>query len=179
MKSSLVNMVLSLTGMTVLVGAALGFVYELTAEPISKAQTEAKNAAISEILPAFDELKTTAHGDLVIYTATNNGEKSGLAVETFSDAGFSGHISIMAGFDNDGRLTGYRVLSHAETPGLGAKVGEWFQNDQVIGSTKDISVKQDNGEVDAITGATITSRAFTEAINRAREAFNQYNDECR
>ena len=81
----------------------------------------------------------------------------------------------MAGFDADGRLTGYRVLSHAETPGLGAKMDTWFQTDKVIGTDTDIAVRADGGDIDAITGATITSRAFTDAINRARHAFNDYN----
>ncbi len=85
----------------------------------------------------------------------------------------------MAGFGADGSLTGYRVLSHAETPGLGSKMDSWFMNDQVIGSSDYISVRADGGNVDAITGATITSRAFTDAINRARKAYNSYKNESR
>lgn len=176
MKSTLTNMIISLTGITLAVGAALGIVHQLTEEPIAKAQTDAKNVAVSEILPSFDNLETSVCNDLTVYHATNGGEDVGLAVETFSDAGFGGRITLMAGFDSEGKVTGYRVLAHAETPGLGAKMGDWFQNDQVIGSLDPLSVKQDGGNVDAITGATITSRAFSEAINKARDAYNVYYD---
>lgn len=179
MKSSLTNMLASLTGLTLLVGAALGFVHELTAEPISKARIAAKNEAIAEILPPFDDLQTINSDDLVLYVATNRSVSSGMAIETYSDAGFGGRIVIMAGFDTDGKLVGYKVLSHAETPGLGAKIDKWFQNDQVIGSVGALAVRQDGGDIDAITGATITSRAFTDAINKARTAFNNYYNGCR
>ena len=85
-----------------------------------------------------------------------------------------GRITILAGFDNAGTLTGYRVLQHQETPGLGAQMDTWFMPDaghgMVVGSNAPLAVKADGGEIDAITGATITSRAFMEAINKARTA---------
>lgn len=179
MKSSLKNMIISLTGITLVVGAALGLVHLLTETPIAKAQADAKIAAVSEILPPFDNLESKVCKDLTIYHAMKENNEAGLAIETFSDAGFGGRITIIAGFDTNGCLTGYRVLSHTETPGLGAKMGDWFQNRQVIGTLGPLSIKQDGGEVDAITGATITSRAFIDAINRAREAFNDYNNGCK
>ena len=65
---------------------------------------------------------------LVIFPAYKNGEKVGVAVKTYTKKGFSGFISIMAGIDNSGNFTGYEVLEHAETPGLGSKMGVWFKN---------------------------------------------------
>ena len=174
MKSTLTNMIISLTGITLIVGAALGLVYKLTEDPIVKAQAEARIAAVSEILPSFDDLETTTVNELTVYHATKGDSDAGLAVETFSDNGFGGRITLMAGFDVNSGITGFKVLSHAETPGLGAKMDDWFRNDQVIGASTPLSVKQDGGNVDAITGATITSRAFTDALNKAREAFNDY-----
>jgi electron transport complex protein RnfG len=82
----------------------------------------------------------------------------------------------MVGIDKDGNITGYQILQTAETPGLGTKADLWFQKDGkgcVIGmNAKDnpLFVKKDGGEVDAITAATITSRAFCDAINRAYKA---------
>ena len=165
MKSTLLNMILSLTTLTLLVGAALGVVNYFTTEPIAKANEAARHEAIAAILPPFDHLEAQTSGELTVYPAFDGPDLAGLAVETYSDAGFGGRIVLMA----------YRVLSHAETPGLGAKMDTWFQTDKVIGTDTDIAVRADGGDIDAITGATITSRAFTDAINRARHAFNDYN----
>lgn len=179
MKSSLKNMLLSLTGITVIAGAILAAVNISTEKPIAEGAERARNEAIAAILPQFDHLEQTiatdADGDsLTVYVATLEGTGSGVAVETFSNNGFGGHISIIAGFDNDGHLCGYRVLQHAETPGLGANMDKWFMADgtshNIIGTDAPLAVKADGGDVDAITGATITSRAFLQAINRARSA---------
>ncbi len=88
----------------------------------------------------------------------------------------------MVGFAPDGSVKGYTVLAHSETPGLGAKMGAWFSDPSrpsrsIIGRTPDsgspLAVSKDGGEVDAITGATITSRAFLQAINKAAEAYRK------
>lgn len=179
MKSSLINMLLSLTGLCVIAGAALAAVHNLTKEPIARAKEESRRQALSQILPSFDNdpsVEAFEADGLMLYPAKQGNAISGIAAETYSDAGFGGRIVIMAGFDNDGVLTGYTVLSHAETPGLGAKMDEWFRADgtghNVIGTSSPLAVRADGGDIDAITGATITSRAFTEAVNRARSAVN-------
>ena len=84
------------------------------------------------------------------------------------------------GFDIDGNITGYEVMSHAETPGLGAKMGEWFRSPEgkrnVIGlnpATSNMTVAKDGGDIDAITAATITSRAFLDALTRAHKAYSK------
>ena len=173
-------MLISLTGITLVAGALLGAVHAVTEEPIAQAAAKARIEAMESILPAFDNniVSTVENIDgLDVYTAENGGEMVGKAVETYSDAGFGGRISLLVGFAADGTLTGYSVLSHAETPGLGAKMGEWFSAEgtshNVIGTGAPIAVKADGGEIDAITGATITSRAFAEAVNRAREVFEK------
>lgn len=180
MKSTLRNMLLSLTGVCVITGAALAVVNIVTAEPIAAAAEASRRTAMADILPPFDNdissTATTGPDGTTLYTALHGQEVAGCAVETFSDAGFGGRIVLLAGFDAHGALTGYRVLSHAETPGLGARMQEWFEAEgtghDVRGSSGDIAVRADGGDIDAITGATITSRAFTEAINRARRAAN-------
>ena len=92
--------------------------------------------------------------------------------------GFGGDLRVLVGFADDGTITGYTVLQHAETPGLGAKAATWFQKDgkgNIIGkkAVKPLAVSKDGGEVDAITASTITSRAFLKAVNQAYVAYMQ------
>ena len=106
------------------------------------------------------------------YDADNN--FIGAAVETFTNKGFSGNISLMVGILADGTLKNISVLQHAETPGLGSKMTEPTFKDQFNGKKADsfnIKVKKDGGDVDAITAATISSRAFCDAVNRALLTF--------
>ena len=87
----------------------------------------------------------------------------------------------MVGFDKDGNVYGYRILETHETPGLGAKADTWFQADgkaPVVGkhpAEAKLTVKKDGGEVDAISGSTITSRSFLQAVNDAYEVFQKIN----
>lgn len=186
LKSTLPNMLLSLTGISVIAGAILAVVYSATLEPIEMAKVEAVNAAIKAVTPEFDNnpsdevyMAATSDGDsLKIYPAKKGGELVGAAIETNTMKGFSGEIKIIVGFDKAGKLLNYSVMQHAETPGLGAKMQEWFSTDKnrqsVIGRSLaegPLAVTKDGGDVDAITAATITSRAFLEAINRAYSAY--------
>lgn len=181
MKSNLANMVLSLTVLTVMVGAALAWVNNLTAEPIAQAKAQALADALSQVLPPFDnnpaETATRADG-LKLYSATMSGEAAGFAVESYSDDGFGGRFEIVVGFDAKDAVYGYRILSHAETPGLGAKMDTWFATmpHDIKGTSIPLAVKADGGEIDAITGATISSRAFLGAVNRARKALETYKN---
>ena len=84
----------------------------------------------------------------------------------------------MVGFDNEGKIINYEILEHQETPGLGDKIDQWFKNadkpsQNIIGrqATGMFVVSKDGGDVDAITAATISSRAFLKAINNAYAAF--------
>lgn len=187
-KSSLAGMVLSLGAITVIAATVLAVVYRLTAAPIEEAQRQKQVEAVRQVTPPFDndpiaEAATMDDGTTV-YPARKGGELVGAAVESYSDKGFSGNISVMYGFDTDGTVTGYAVLSHAETPGLGAKMGEWFADPQghrsVIGknpaTTSMYVTKDPGGDIDAITAATITSRAFLDALRRAHNSFNTYRN---
>lgn len=190
MKSSLVNMVLSLGTITVVAAALLAGAYTITEEPIKVADLNKQTEAISAVTPEFDNnpvaeaVEITPDGEsasVKVFPARKGDTLVGGAVESYSSAGFSGDIKIIYGFDIDGNITGYEVMSHAETPGLGAKMGEWFRSPEgrrnVIGlnpSTANLTVSKDGGDVDAITAATITSRAFLDALNRASRAFNQF-----
>lgn len=181
-ESTLLNMVLVLTIIAVVTAAALAFLNNVTKGPIADAKKAKTEAAIKDVLPEFASLqtaKTMLDGDKdstkcnLAYDAEGN--LVGVAVESSTETGFSGHLGVMVGFDAEGNITGYSVLETQETPGLGSKAGEWFQKDgNVIGmnpGTNNMTVKKDGGDVDAITAATISSRAFCDAVNRAYKAF--------
>jgi electron transport complex protein RnfG len=120
---------------------------------------------------------------LEFFPAYNGNDLIGIAVKSYTKKGFSGLISIMAGIDKDGNFSGYEVLEHAETPGLGSKMEVWFNNPDkpsqyIIGkspATTKFQVTKDGGDIDAITASTITSRAFLDALNRAYEAYEKNN----
>ncbi len=122
-----------------------------------------------------------AEGDsLTVYPAKKGGKLVGAAVETNTKKGFGGEVRIMIGFDADQKIVNYSVLEHNETPGLGSKMEEWFRTDKgkqsVLGRDMKggaLKVSKDGGDVDAITAATISSRAFLDAVNRAYSAYTQ------
>lgn len=186
LKSTLPNMLLSLTGICLIAGAILAGVNAFTAGPIAVAKAAALEEAIKAVAPEFDNKPTeeaymavTADGDsLKIYPAKKGDETVGGAVESNTLKGFGGEIKVIVGFDMKGTILNYSVLEHAETPGLGAKMQEWFRMDKgqqsILGRAvpaDGLKVVKDGGDVDAITAATISSRAFLDAVNRAYSAF--------
>ena len=186
LKSTLPNMLLSLTGICLVAGAILAGVNEFTAGPIAVAKAAALEEAIKAVAPEFDNKPTeeaymavTADGDsLKIYPAKKGGDTVGGAVESNTSKGFGGVVKVIVGFDLQGTILNYSVLEHAETPGLGAKMHEWFRMEKgqqsILGRTipdGGLKVSKDGGDVDAITAATISSRAFLDAVTRAYSAF--------
>lgn len=186
LKSSLINMFLSLTIICVFAAAVLAGVNKLTSGPIEMSKKAKLENAIKAVVPEFDNSPSeeaywaeVAPGDsLKIYPAKKSGELVGVAVESNTMKGFSGEIKVIVGLDANGKIINYSVLQHAETPGLGSKMEEWFRVDKnaqnIIGKELNkgsLRVTKDGGDVDAITAATISSRAFLEAINRAYAAY--------
>lgn len=182
-ESTLINMLVALIMVTLVASTALGFVYQVTKEPIAAAKLAKKLDAIQKVVPAFDNdpnaevYKMAVDGDtLHFYPAKNNGELVGTAVETFTNMGFTTVIKVMVGLTPDGIIHDVAVLEHKETPGLGDKMerkkSDWstqFQNKNP--KEFNISVKKDGGDIDAITASTISSRAFCDAVNRAYNAY--------
>ncbi|MGB8491017.1 MAG: RnfABCDGE type electron transport complex subunit G [Bacteroidales bacterium] len=177
-ESNFRNMVLSLTLISLVASACLGFVYELTKKPIELSNLNKKLNAIKLVVPDFNNNPNeemfrlpTGDGDsLDIYPAKKDNVITGYAVNTYSSKGFSGNISLMAGFRPDGTIINITVLDQKETPGLGTKMGEPSFRDQFIDKNPSefvLKVKKDGGNVDAITAATISSRAFCDAVQRA------------
>lgn len=186
-ESTLTNMLLALTLIAFVASLALAFVNKMTKGPIEEVNKKKVAEAVAKVLPKYESYSvdmvavSTAKGEAIMvrYTAVDaEGNMVGKAVESWDDNGFGGKLTAMVGFDAEGNISGYEVLGSNETPGLGAKADKWFQKEgkgNVIGmnpANNNMTVKKDGGEVDAITGSTITSRAFCRLIATAYEAFN-------
>jgi electron transport complex protein RnfG len=183
-ESTFKNMVMSLTLISLAASACLGFVYEFTKKPIEVSNLNKKLAAIKQVVPEFnnkpnEELFRLPTGDgdsLDIYPAKKDDVVVAYAVNTYTKKGFSGNISLMTGFKTDGTIFNITVLDHKETPGLGTKMAEPQFKDQFNQKNPSqflLKVKKDGGQVDAITAATISSRAFCDAVQRAYNALQE------
>lgn len=176
LESSFANMVIVLTVITVVAAACLGAMNNLTAEPIAASKKAKQEEAIKTVLPEFTTVDEEAIvNEQKIFRAYNaNGELVGIAIET-KELGFGGDVTTMVGFDANGTIVDYSLLAHAETPGLGSKLVDWFKVKSDIrgaGANKmPLRVSKDGGEYDAITAATISSRAFLNSINKAYETY--------
>ena len=177
-ESTFKNMVLSLTLISLGASACLGYVYEKTKVPIELSVLNKKLAAIKQVVPEFNnnpnqevyKLPTGEGDSLDIYPAKKDNVLVGYAVNTNTKKGFGGNINLMAGFKPDGTIINITVLEQKETPGLGTKMTETRFKDQFNDknpSQYKLKVKKDGGPVDAITAATISSRAFCDAVQRA------------
>lgn len=185
MKSTLFNMTAVLFGITLISSAGVGVVNMITVEPIAAAKQAATTAALTEVLPAFDETTTEEltidEMPIVVYTATKGGAVAGYAVQTMTKQGFSGVVRLMVGFTPEGEVVNVNVLEQSETPGLGTKMteegnpllksiqGQRLEDKQLVDGR--LAVRKDGGDVDALTAATISSRAYVDAINRAWMAY--------
>ncbi len=185
MKSTLFNMVAVLFCITLISSAGVGLVNMITVEPIAEAKQKAVDEAILAVLPAFDDKKidelSINEMPIKVYTATASGEVVGYAVESMTKNGFSGVIKLMVGFAPTGEVLNVNVLQQAETPGLGTKMcdegnplissiqGKNLESMKLVNGA--LAVKKDGGDVDALTAATISSRAYLDAVNRAYMAY--------
>ena len=165
------NMLWSLTLITAVAGGLLGYTHRLTQEPIARATKAGREKAIQQVIPKYDN---SPIDEQCSYTVRNEyGETTAIVYPAKKEG-----ILVGAAVEADGTIRDYRVLKHQETPGLGAKMDEWFRteknNQNIIGKSpvrNKLQVKQDSGDIDAITAATITSRAFLAAIQTAYTAY--------
>lgn len=186
-ESSFKNMLLTLFIVTLLASMALGGIYNLTKGPIALARKAAKERAIKEVIPEFDELKTfkvlpeDAKDSIEFNLGFQGGELVGTAIASFSNNGYDPmQIRIMVGILPDHTISNTSVIQQKETPGLGTKIKDPKFKDQFIGidpAQFNLKVKKDGGDVDAITAATISSRAFSEAVELAFETYTKLQEE--
>jgi len=186
-KSSFLNLLVTLAVITLVAGLSLGYVFQWTKEPIAKAQMEKQLRAIEAVVKGYDnnpvlEKFRVATPDgtdsLEFFPAKAKGELMAVAVKTKSSKGYSGEIWIMVGFNLQGEILNVVVIEHKETPGLGSKMSDLKFLTQYLGKNPgqiNLKVKKDGGTMDAITGATISSRAFSDAVQLAYETFQSMN----
>ncbi|MDH3321671.1 MAG: RnfABCDGE type electron transport complex subunit G [Flavobacteriaceae bacterium] len=182
--STFLNMLITLFVITVIAGLSLGFINELTLEPKAKAKLAKKTKALQLVLPEFNnnpvrevlKIKSDLAKDSVeIYTAKFDQKIKGTAVVGSTEKGFSGLIKIMVGFKPDGGINNIVVLEQKETPGLGTKMKEEAFINQYRDKnpgTSNLKTSKDGGEIDALTGATITTRAFSDAVEMAYQVYS-------
>lgn len=189
LESSFKNLVLVLAGITMLTAGLLAWVNKLTAEPIRLAAIAKQEQAIRLVSPDFDNqpvqeqyiLIDYEDNELTCFPIKKQNELVGVAIETFSMKGFNGEIRLMLGLKIDGVIHNYEVLNQSETPGLGTQIVDWFKTDKnkqsIINKDPGIDkvwVSKDGGDIDAVTAATITSRAFLDAVDRAYRAYMEH-----
>ena len=199
-------MLVSLLLICLLAAGLLAKVNDMTEAPIADAKALKLEEAIKNVVPEFDnnpvaesyKVATDSGDSLLVYPAKKGDDIVGFAVNSYSNNGFSGNIQVMVGFDTQNTIVNYAVLSHAETPGLGSQMVDWFKpqvqefslieklfgfqvkqseaNSSIIGknpTTTKFEVTNDGGDIDAISASTITSRAFLEAVRRAYAAYTE------
>jgi len=178
--STLKNMALCLTLVCLVCSAVVGAAYVVTVDPIAAAAQAKTTASIAAVLPEFSG--TPEQGSVEWNGAKYNYYKAdgaGYAIIS-STSGFGGVLTLMVGVAEDGTIHNTTVLSHSETPGLGAKctTDEHFmaQFQGFDPAVKSLSVKKDGGDLDAITASTITSRAYALAVSNAVAVFHQLTD---
>ncbi|MDD3322153.1 MAG: RnfABCDGE type electron transport complex subunit G [Paludibacter sp.] len=182
LESNFRNMVLVLSGITMFAALALASVYTFTKGPIAMAKIAKQQNAIKNVLPPYDHIdaepvvKTEGLESTKTYRAYNkNNEFIGSAVETITVRGYNGRVGVIIGFDKTGKIIDYFVLEQNETPGLGAKMVTWFKTDKGKQNIKGVDpgvTPMTVKDVDAITAATISSKAFLGAVQNAYNAYS-------
>jgi Na+-translocating ferredoxin:NAD+ oxidoreductase subunit G len=182
-ESSLKNMIISLVMISLIASLALGGIYNMTKEPIALAIKAKEESAIKEVLPEFDShvsykvLPENGKDSMSFNRAYKGGILVGTAVSTYSNIGYGAtQIQLMIGFLPDNVIQKIAVIQQNETPGLGTKMKEPKFKDQFNGKNPGkfiLKVKKDGGQVDAITAATISSRAFCDAVDRAYQTYQK------
>ena len=161
----ILKLALILLLITAVVAGLLGLVNMLTADKIAENTAKKANEAMQTVLPAssYEKLDISAEGISEAYKA-----EKGYVIR-LNAMGFGGAIDMMVGVDLSGAVTGISVISHGETVSLGAECTRADWQSQFVGTSGNLQVTKDGGTIDALTGATVTSRAVTEAVNRAVE----------
>ncbi len=192
-KSGFMKDALILFAITLVSGICLGFVYDVTKGPIEQATIAANNATYREVLSTAESFETAAgseetieataeefgtlgYGSVAIESVLEGRDASGnvvgYVINSLSKNSYGGAVKLSIGFDMDGTITGVGIREISDTPGLGLKAKEPAYRDQFIGKNADVLTVTKSGqaadnEINAISGATITSDAVTNAVNAA------------
>lgn len=197
MSSKIIRDALALTAITLVSGLALGAVYGITKEPIARQEELAKQEAYQEVFPEAEQFQTVTldqelSGQIrsgldeagytqdsiqeVTEALDDEGQRLGYAITVLTTAGYGGEIQFSMGISLDGTVNGISFLSISETAGLGMKADteefrSQFAQKQVEAFTYTKNGASEEDEIDAISGATITTSAVTDAVNAGLCAF--------
>jgi len=188
-ESTFLNMTITLFAITIIAGVSLGFINDITEQPIKDAKIAKKTNALKLVLPDFnnkivESVKLVNHelakDSIEIYPGFQDEKHVGTAIIGSSEKGYSGLVKIMVGFEPNGNIKNIMVLEQKETPGLGTKMKDDKFLRQFRGKNPaeyDVKPTKDGGDVDALTGATITTRAFGEATQMAYDVYKENQQE--
>ncbi len=187
MKGGMARLILVLGAICFASGFGLAMVYEITKEPIAYQKKLEVIRSLAAVLPGLEIDPDSQYRDLAgkdgdtvrVFRSEDGDGVVGVAFQVIAPDGYSGNIYIMMGVLPDGTLGGIEILSHAETPGLGAPITEerWkgiFKGRSL--ENTDLRVKKDGGDIDQMTGATISPRAVTGAVKKGLEWFRDNRD---
>ena len=171
MDKNMVKMIVCLVAIAIVTAALLAFVNGLTAPVIEKNNQAQLQNSLKEVLPADSFNIVKDENGVTVYSAEKGGKVLGYCVVN-TQKGYGGDVKVMTGVNIDGSVNEVKILEHSETPGLGANAEKEYFIDQFIGKLKGVAVNKNNpagNEIKAISGATITSTAVTNAVNAAIE----------
>lgn len=161
------QLVLILFAISAAVALVLGLANMITAPVIAQNEAEKQAAAMALVLEADTYDLVDYSGEDTSIDSIYRAGDAGYVVQVSPSGSFSGTLTIMVGVDNNGAVTGVEVVTHAETSGLGANATKAEFRDQFVGLTGTAAVTADGGTIDALTGATITSRAVANGVTSA------------
>ena len=187
-KANLFNMIATLGIICGLSALSLGYVYNVTKKPIQRTKDNRELEAVSKVIPSrfnnnpfIEKVALRSNNgaeDIYLYPARLDSEITGFAIKSYTDKGFSGRMELIIGFFLDGTVNTYMVTDHKETPGLGTKVLEDKFVKQFYGmhpKNPSFKVRQSGGEIDAVTAATISSKAVIDAIKKASDSYSKFS----
>lgn len=160
-------LILTLFLVTAVMSGLLGLVNYVTKDRIAAFKAESMDAAMREVLPADSYTEVEYGGDDALVSGI--WEAAGGYVVEVTPSGFGGEVDMMVGVDADGKVTGVSIVSMSETSGLGSNASKPEFRAQYVGKAG-AALKKDGGDIDALTGATVTSRAVTRGVNAALAA---------
>jgi electron transport complex protein RnfG len=170
------SLVIVLAVICLVMATLLGVVNSVTEAPIAANNEQTVKDSLEAVMPGVecteidysDESVTIATGTSVTIIGVYEAGDDGYVVEVSSPNGFGGALDMMTGIDADGAVTGIAIIDHSETSGLGSKSTDPNWQAQFKGQTDTVAVAKDGGDIEAITGSTITSRAVCDGVNAAR-----------
>ena len=167
MKKEYIMVMVKMVLMSVIAAVILGGLYIPTQEQLKIYQEEQRQLALVDVLPVADHFEPVKSGEETLFYQAFDASNNLVGYCFFHDqSGSQGTITLAGGVDTEYTVTGVKIMTHAETPGLGAKITEPFFTDQFKGvAVGDLMLSKNDGAIDSITGATVSSQAVIDGIH--------------